>query len=135
VLTTRLRFDIIALTSEVNHHKQRRKIMDMVIRDINAIKVHTFVDMVNYFIRVNGFEGQIECAYGITYRGEQVTSNSTPTTYIEMFDPTCEDTYKSVTTFNNPSLFNDIVATDNLTTIEKYARKFFFNTLDSMGWL
>lgn len=112
--------------------------MDMFIRDINAIKVHTFVDMVNYFIRVNGFEGQIECAYGVTYRSEQVTSKSIPMTFIEMFDPTHEneeDTYKRVTTFDDPFLFNDIVATDNLTTIEKYARKFFFNTLDNMGWL
>lgn len=108
---------------------------DMVIRDINAIKVHAFVDMVNYFIKVNGFEGQIECAYGITYRGELVTSRSTPTTYIEMFDPTCEDTYKSVTTFDNPSLFNEIVATDDLITIKRLARNFFFRTLDNMGWL
>lgn len=112
--------------------------MDFVIRDINAIKVHTFVDMVNYFIKVNGFEGEIECAYGITYRGEQVTSKSIPMTFIEMFDPTYEeeeDIYKRVTTFDNPSLFNDIVATDDLITIERCARRFFFNTLDNMGWL
>ena len=109
---------------------------DMVIRDINAVKVHTFVDMVNYFIRVNGFEGQIECAYGITYRGELVTSKSIPMTFVEMFDPMGEeDIYKRVTTFDNPSLFNEIVATDDLITIERCARKFFFNTLDNMDWL
>lgn len=109
---------------------------DLVIRDINAVKVHTFVDMVNYFIKVNGFEGQIECAYGITYRGELVTSNSTPMTFVEMFDPTGEkEIYKRVTTFDNPSLFNDIVATDDLITIERCARKFFFRTLDNMDWL
>ena len=110
--------------------------MDFVIRDINAIKVHTFVDMVNYFIRVNGFEGQIECVYGITYKSELVTSRSTPMTYVAMFDPMDEEEiYKCVTTFDNSSLFNDIVATDDLITIERCARKFFFNTLDNMGWL
>ena len=105
---------------------------DMVIRDINAIKVHTFVDMVNYFIRVNGFEGQIKCSYGTYF-----TSDRTSMTYIAMFDPTHEedDFYKRVTTFDNPYLFNEIVATDDLITIEKCARKFFFNTLDNMGWL
>ena len=111
--------------------------MDFVIRDINAVKVHTFVDMVNYFIKVNGFEGQIECAYGITYRSELISKSTPPMTFIEMFDPTHEDgdAYKRVTTFDNPSLFNEIVATDDLITIERCARKFFFRTLDNMDWI
>ena len=109
---------------------------DLVIRDINAVKVHTFVDLVNYFIRVNGFEGQIECAYGITYRGEQVTSISQPMTFVELFDPMGEeDIYRQDTTLNNQSLFNEIVATDDIITIERCARKYFFYALDNIGWI
>ena len=110
---------------------------DLVIRDINSIKIHTFTDLVNYFIRVNQFEGAIECASGIYYRGEQVTSNSQPMTFIEMFDPTGEDTfpYRRDTTDGSAVLFNDIVRTNNIETLTKLARKYFFHTLDNMKWI
>lgn len=110
---------------------------DLVIRDINAVKVRTFVDLVNYFIKVNGFEGQIECASGIYYSGEQVTSNSQPMTFIEMFAPTDEDElpYRRDTTDGSAVLFNDIVRTNSIEMLTKLARKYFFNTLDNMKWI
>lgn len=111
--------------------------MDLVIRDINAVKVHTFVDLVNYFIKVNQFEGAIECVSGIYYRGEQVTSNSRPMTFIEMFDPTHEDTfpYRRDTTDGSAVLFNDIVNANSIDTLTNLARKYFFHTLDNMKWI
>lgn len=108
---------------------------DLVIRDINSIKIHTFTDLVNYFIRVNGYEGQIECCSGITYRGEQVTSNSQPMSMVELIDPSDETTFCQSTPLNNSNLFSDIVRLDSIDELMKVARRYFFERLDNLGLL
>lgn len=109
---------------------------DMVIRDINAVKVHTFVDLVNYFIKVNGYEEEIQCTYGITYKGEQVTDKSEPLTFIELFDTYNDDiVYKQYTTQNMQVLFNDIVRTDSIEELRKMALGFLFRSLDNLNMI